>query len=270
MRSRLIALTVIAAVACGPARASITYQYTTDLATYTAQTGSTVTVQLYLSEILTSSSSSIINNDNGMFGAGVGVNNKGGATTTGQATISSFTLNTAAISAGGFGSGGSAGNATDVSKDGSNGALIESIGPGLNAGPLASQFSNSNGTVINRVLLGTATITAGVAGNSTTFTITSLFNSPNTTLGQGNEDNTLTVKSGWDLDADNNGGNPSFITGASPPTYAGANDISNTFIVTATATPEPSSLVLGALGAACGLALTAWKHWRSRLRTATA
>jgi hypothetical protein len=131
--------------------------------------------------------------------------------------------------------------------------MVLDIGTSANAGPTTTQ---------NRILLGTATITAGGAGKTTTFQISSLFNSPNLALGNGNEGNTLTKTDGWDLDLTNNGGKPSFITGAPPPTYTGANNVINTFTVVANV-PEPGSLALGAV-ATSAVALAAWRRWRSR------
>jgi hypothetical protein len=258
MRGKIIAILLLAGWAClaGSAHADITYQYVTDQTTYSAvNAGDTVTVQLFLQETLTNGSTSIINTDNGMFGAGVGINQSG--TIPANATkATDINFNNAAITAGGFG----AVNSFDLkntASDGSNTALSESIGLGQPSGPQATLFSNSGGTIVNRVLLGTATLQAGAVGTSTTFQITSLFNSPNSSLGNGNEGNTLTVNSGFDLDSDNN----NFNGGGA--TYNGADDINNTFTVTVGVVPEPSSLLLAALGLP-GLIAYGVRHWRRR------
>jgi hypothetical protein len=265
MRFKVIALLVVALLAAS-ARANVIYSYTTDSSKLTvAAPGTLVTVPIYLTETLTAGSTSIINNDGGLFGAGVGVNNTAGSTKPGQSFIvpGGVALNTAPITSGGFGTGGNGfSNATNRLSDGSDAALVESIGPGVGPGPMASLFSNSGGTVVNRVLLGSVTIQAGKLGSTTTFAVTSLFNSPDPFLGQGNEGNTITLLSGWDLDLDNNGGNSSLLNGGPPPHFLGANDITNTFVLTNI--PEPSSLALFAV-VGSGLMLRAF-HRRFRKR----
>jgi hypothetical protein len=262
MRLKLIAL-LVAGLFAGGARANVMYQYTVDSSSLrVAAPGTVVTVPIYLSETLTGGSTSIINNDGGLFGAGVGVYNTGGATRPGQARILSVALNTSPISSGGFGTSGQGlGNATDLVSDGSDAALVENTGFPLMPGPLASLFSNSGGTVVNRVLLGSVTIRSGALGNTTTFAVTSLFNSPDPVLGQGNEGNTVTFISGWDLDLDNNGNQSSLLTGAPPPHFLGANDISGTF--TLATIPEPSSLAIFAVAGAC-LVLGKLRRFRHR------
>jgi hypothetical protein len=257
MRLKVIALLVVGLLA-GSARANVIYSYTTDSSRYqVAAPGTLVNVPIYLTETLTGGSTSLINNDGGLFGAGVGVNNTGGATKPGQSFIVPVTaggvaLNLAPIASGGFGMGGvGVGDLRSVNGDGSIAVLIENIGvpPPSSGGPLASLFSNSGGTIVNRVLLGSVTIQAGKLGSTTTFAVTSLFNSPDPILGQGNEGNTLTLFSAWDLDLDNNGNLNSSNTGNAPPRYLGANDITNTFALATI--PEPSSLALIAVAGAC-------------------
>jgi hypothetical protein len=239
--------------------AAITYQYVTDQTSYSASTGATVTVQLFLQETLTAGSTSLINAEGGMFAGSVGLQQTG--TVPANATIiATISTNQNAIGVGGgFGPGGTL-NQTNVSSNGSNAAFIQTVDDIdflLGNGPTA----DANG----KILLGTVTLTAGAAGTTTTFSVTSLLNSSNI-LSQppGGEGNTISISSLWDLDRDNNGGLNSPITGASPPDYFGANDISNTFTVTVAAVPEPSSMLL------CGLAVCSGAYAAYRRRQAHA
>src|SRR5262249_51571044 len=145
-------------------RADVTYQYVTDTPTVAASSGA-ATVNVFLQETLTNNSSSLINpvagtQNNGLFGAGLALTVTGGS-----GTISNLTLNQSAISSGGFGPNSATFDITKIETGGKTGGLLESVATGSTSGPLASQVSNDGkGNVVNRILLGTATI-SGVTAN---------------------------------------------------------------------------------------------------------
>jgi hypothetical protein len=245
-RKLIVLLGVAAGLALAlPARASVSYEYITDQSTYNAAPGQTVTVKLYLQEVLTGASASLINSNGGLFSAGVGIQYSSNTTST-SSTISGISNNLSAIGAGGgFGTGGILQDQSDVSNG--NAALFDAIGANVNQGPTA----DSNG----RILLGTATITAGNANTTSTFTITSFKNSANELAKSLGEGQTISLNHHFDLDSDNNAPNG----GA---TYQGANDVTLSFSVHVVV-PEPGSLALGfAAAGACGFG--ALRRWRNR------
>jgi len=73
LKSLAAAVVGLLAVA-GQANAAISYSYVTDAPSYDATPGQTVTVKLYLLETLSAPSTSLIVQDNGLFGFGVQVN----------------------------------------------------------------------------------------------------------------------------------------------------------------------------------------------------
>jgi hypothetical protein len=262
MLRRLEALIALSACAIltSPGRGDILYQYVTDQTSYSAAAGGTVTVQLFLKETLTLGSTSLINAEGGMFAGSVGLQQTGSVPAN-PTIISSISTNQNPIGVGGGFGPDSGLNQTNVASDGTNAALIQTVDPlslvfGIGPTP------DANG----KILLGTVTLTAGAAGTTTTFSVTSLANtsSSNPLSGppDGGEGNTISVTSLWDLDLDNNGGHNSPFTGASPPDYFGANDITNTFTVVV-AVPEPSSLLLCGL-AACGGAYGAYRRRKAQ------
>jgi hypothetical protein len=250
----LIALGVCA-ILTSPGRGDITYQYVTDQTNYNAVAGASVTVQLFLRETLTGGSTSLINEEGGMFAGSVGLQQTG-TVPANPTIISSISTNTNPIGVGGgFGPDGIGLNQTNLSSDGSNAALIQTV-------DIFSFLSGQGPTpdANGKILLGTMTLTAGAAGTTTTFSVTSLVNSsssnPLSGPPDGGEGNTISITNLWDLDSDNNG------TQNGPPVYFGANDISNTFTVVV-AVPEPSSLLLGGL-AACGAAYGAYRRRKAQ------
>jgi hypothetical protein len=234
-----------------PAQASISYQYVTDQATYNATPGQTVTVNLYLQEVLTGGSTSLINSDGGLYGAGVGIQFSK-STTSRSSVPTDIQTNLSPIGpGGGFGTGGGILNQTDLSMSNHNAALVEAVGATASQGPTV----DANG----RILLGTATIVAGSLNTTSTFTITSFANSDNKLAKLLGEGHTLSLNNQFDLDSDNNAPNG----GAA---YQGANDVTLSFSVHVIV-PEPGSLALGfAAAGACGVAglLRWWNHPRAR------
>jgi len=246
-------------VAATPASASVVYSYVTDSTAYSGTAGGTVVVNVYLDETLSGSNkTSIINANNGLFGAGVGIQ-LSGTSTTGSA-ITGVSPNNSSASNGGFGSTtiGAAYN-VNIGGNNTNGALSEAVGVasagGSNPGPLATQISST----LFQVFLGSFAITLGQnPGTTDTYTVTSLFNSANTVLGGANG-NTVTETGNFDLDKNH--------TGATA--YTGANNTTNTFTVTVSgsvATPEPSSMALCGM-AVGGLAFRAWRRRKGQIVT---
>jgi hypothetical protein len=231
------------ALLAGPARASISYEYVTDQSTYTGNVGDTVTVSVLLQESV-SGSSSLLKSESGLFSGG----------------FYAFQSNSPS----------SPSTITGVSQN----KLFDGFNrPNFNGQQASMQqaesFSDTGGVAgtqngnTTTVLLGTISIKVG--SSSTTYTVESFRFAPKTFGGSGVDGNTLSFNSNFDLDVTNNGT-------AGGATYTGAdafNDTGNpfgafTFTVT-TATPEPGSLVLGAV-AASGLALGAWRRWKARRR----
>jgi hypothetical protein len=235
------------------------YSYVTDATSYSGAAGSTVTINVYLSEQLTGQSTSLIAQQHGLFSAGAAINVKsatGGSAA--QVVNSGFTFN-GATEPNGF-----TGPTIAVYNQGSGAAannleFLEAISTtAANNGQ--GMTANTNGLYF----LGSQKITVG--SGITTYTLTSLFNDTingsNSQLGQENG-NTVTVpgplNGGFDLD----------VTRTTAPVYTGANAAAAyTFTVGPATVPEPGSLALSALGAS-GLVVGAWRRWRNRLASRT-
>jgi MYXO-CTERM domain-containing protein len=237
------------ALLAGPARATITYEYVTDQASYTGNVGDTVKAKVYLQETISGSSSSLINAENGMYSGGFYVFSP----TNSSATITAVTTNSATDSSGFNGLSNTKFNATQarLTEDNFN---VPFSGNGTQG------VTNGN---ITTVFLGTVSITVGSA--STTYTLESYRYAPKSFGGSGVDGNTLTWANQYDLDPTNKGSN------GAPPAFTGANDYNETgspfaaytFTVSTSATPEPGSLVLGVV-AASGLAVGAWRRRRKQ------
>jgi len=201
---------------------TISYQYVTDSATYSAASGSPVTVNLYLHEI---ADTSFIAANGGLFGAGVAVQTTGRVPLH-SSFITNIVTNTAAIGVGGGFGADTVWNRTNVSVGGKSAALVESIGL---VQPEVGSTPDSNGLI----LLGSVTIQAGLPGTVTKFAVGSFANLTSNFLayefGEGNTITSLGPLSGFpfDLDADDNYSN------GGGATYQGANDVINTFTITA-------------------------------------
>jgi hypothetical protein len=256
----LVLLTLCWAGLASGARADITYEYVTDQTTYTAANpGDTVTVTLYLQETATKGSQSLIAAEGGLSGAGVAVaQSKVSPSGASATTISAINPNNSAEPDGFTGNGKSGATAANafLSEFVSNG-FTGSTGPsGTTKG---GSVTTTGSTTVTDVLLGTLTLKAGDTGSTTTFTVLSLKNSSGNSF-SGHDGNTLTFTNFNDLD-------PNSAKNFSPA-YTGADSFvgstAYTFQVTVAATPEPGSLVLGAV-AASSLALGAWRCRRNRL-----
>jgi hypothetical protein len=218
-------------------QASVVYQY--DVGgphTINATPGQAITVPLYLHEMLSGGSASLLNQNDGLAAAGLSVSR-----VSGDATIS--TISPAAVTdpsptpasyvPDGFG--GPAG--APVASDGSSGILSEAIGISTMHGiPLGNKGGGANpATPGDEVFLGTITLTAGKGG-------TSVFKvGPSGTSGGNTFDNNLD-----DLDLSGQATTGGAYTGAADP-----NNPAPTFsiVVQGTTVPEPASLGLLGLGA---------------------
>jgi hypothetical protein len=247
-----------------PLHAAVMYQYITDQPNYVASgPGATVTVNLYLQEVIAIGDTSLIVANHGMGGAGVVDQRVSfvGATPT---TITTLTPNTSPIGIGG-GFGMNPGTTSNVDAASLSAALNVLVPAGTLQGPVPD--------AMGRIRLGTETLTAGSAGSVTTFRVESFFNNINNpptnplAAGAGPMGNTVTLALApsffsLDLDFTNNDG-----TGGA--TYTGANQTINLFTVTVpqqgpVAVPEPATLTLWAV-AAWGTGLAgAWRRWRRR------
>jgi hypothetical protein len=248
-----LALALIGVIAVS-AQASITYSYVETA----SSSGSTTTVNVYLSEVLTGTSSSFIQSNNGLFGAGFGINvSSGNATITGAGfnTQTLQTISSTPNSTSGFGTNGP-GNTKNIATDGSNAAVTESVGSSDSHGfGTPNQSTTSSGTTTNLYFLGSFTISAG--SKDTVFKLTDLNQSPNTQLGNGNTGVTITTTNGYDLDFTDGGSGSGLPTG----TFTGADNTVNTFTVAAV--PEPSSLALCGL-AAIGMGYGVYRRRKTR------
>lgn len=219
---RLGKLTVLAAavglgMAAMPARqanASVEYQYVTSAPTLTATPGSTMTIPVFLQETLTGGSTSIINSDGGVAGAGFKM-----VMDSGTATLMSVNPDTTDFQ-----------GPTNPSVNGNVAGLQEAIGTSQSSGILTGNTGGGSfGTAPNEVYLGNVVINPGSGTSS--FRITAYDPSGG---------NTLTNNNLYDLD----------ITQTSAPAYVGttdpANSVPNSFTVS---TPEPASISLLGLGA---------------------
>jgi hypothetical protein len=178
--------------------AGVRYQYVTDHASYTAVSGSTVTVRLYLQETLDAGYSSLLAGV-GLFAAGAGVLRVSGS----DASITGLAADTSDFA-----------GPSGINFTAADALLIEAISfaaPGV-------QLANTGGgaspaTLANEIYLGSLTIAVGPVPGGTTFSL-------------GRHDpqngNTLTYQSGNDLDQS---------TGAA---YTGVGLITSLFTVTAT------------------------------------
>jgi hypothetical protein len=262
---RFLLATMVLLGTVGSAQADVTYQYVTDQSNYNAAAGASVTVYFFLQENLTNGSQSIINNDSsgpfsGLYGAGF-LASKNSGSTNGDATFKagSLAFNTNSPSSGsppGFTTSGNNSNVPNTTTQ--QGGLVN-IG-NASAGPLATNISSINGvqlagTITNAIYLGSATVIAGSAGSTTTFTLDSYKNFT------GKEGNTITSNSGFDLDVSNNSNN------GGGATYNGADNNPFTFSVTVAAVPEPSSMAL------CGMlvvggAFSVYRRRKAQAQTA--
>jgi hypothetical protein len=245
-----------------PARAAIVYEFVTDQQNYTVNPGQTATVNIFLQETISGTSTSMIASLNGLYGAGFFVNQAGSSPT--GAKPSPIT----AIAGNGTGSPPNNfdgfttptlyTNATTGAVTGAS--VVEQVNFNNNTG--GPSGTTNGGSVspdktVTRVFVGTLTLAAGDASSTTTYTLQSYKYAPN-----GSSGNTLTFVNGYNLDLA--AGDPSAPQQFTGTDAFGANGgpAPYTFGV-AVAVPEPGSMGLASLAAA-GMAVGAWRRWRNR------
>jgi PEP-CTERM motif len=253
------------------ASATLSYTYTGILSTatptagtvngtYTVAGGSTVTVNLYLVEVATSGTSSMIAAAGGLFSGALNTtlasaNGSPAPTITaaagnsnaypaGFATINTFVYNNIGA-VGGTGSSASIQNISDLGK---------ANPPGPSGSTTGGFIVTSGNNTTTYVYLGNVTITVGATANAK-YSVTSFHDAPNGTFNSGSFFNTMSADDASantaDLDVTNNADqspNPSYYQA-----YTGADGNGGFFILqTSTSTPEPSSMLLCGL-AVCGM-----------------
>lgn len=242
MRRGFIALVLAAwvCVAATPrAKAGITYTYVGQVqGPVTAN--SSVTVNLYLQETVTGSSSSLIAAQQGLYSAAVAV-----APTSGSgSTITSAALNNQAEPNGFTGTSAFGVTSAGVAYISESQSTTYNGTAGPSGSTTGGSITTSGGTTTTLVYLGSIAIAVGASGTSTTFTVESLHDAPSGTPGAGYDGNTFTATSLYDLDVTNNN------DGGGGATYTGADGNGTTFTISPAAVPEPSSMLLCGLSAA--------------------
>jgi hypothetical protein len=224
LKSVLMSAAAAAAMAvAGSAKAAISYEYTTYTGStaqtsYSTQAGTPITIPIYLFEALTNSSSSLITADGGLFGAGFSVTQ---TNNTGTGTVSSI--------AGSITTNGSnfpGGAAEPKSTNTSLTAALEDL-------PSTSATSGPNPNGSGDVQLGSITLSTTAPGTYTyklaNYKAPSNVGGFTETFGNGPG-----APNGFDLDVTNTGADP----------YTGTLANQETFSVTVTPVPEPTSVAL--------------------------
>jgi hypothetical protein len=238
-------------------RAGITFQYVTDASTYSGAAGSSATVSVYLQETDSGGNTLFGSSTNkGLASYGVYVTQTSSG---GTSSISSFTT---AGSFNGFGTSQSVPNQSANANSSSSASLpansidyFNSVPGGTTSNP-ATLVSGSAGNGVYKVLVGTLGVTVGT---STTFSMTSMFNSPGDGANAGGPV-TFTLPASGSYNLDPSG---TFSGASGSETFVGAATLSQAFTVGPAAVPEPSSILLCSLMAS-GIAGGAWRRWRRR------
>jgi len=272
MRCKVLAVAaVVMACMVGRVQAqTVTFEYTSDQSAYSASIGSTVTVNLYLTEILTGGAHSIIGPNGyeyGLTGAALSVNQVSATVGTGS-TIATASNNTNAYNAATPGFGTNNTNSTIIvayngNSGGAAGIATSVIGGGNPANvPAGTQVSSIGGVVTNSVLVGTITIT--VAAGTTKYQVTSPDTSPAGSTDQ-TGDQTNTSASTFLLDQDGSGTVQQGAFKGTNVSWIGTEDPIWTFTVTPSVAgvPEPSSMLLCGV-AISGLGVRAWRRRRGQ------
>jgi hypothetical protein len=222
----LTAVAAMAAVAtAAPANGSVIYQYVADQTDVPAAQGATVSVRLFLREILSGGSTSVIGADGGLYSMGVRVDRSTTGLPASPSILTSLT-----------GSSDFPVSSPTVTAASAN--IAENIGnnpAGITRGNTGGGASPN--TPADMVYLGTLSITAGSGAGKTTFSVAAR---------SATGTNTLTNGNGYDLDLTGNSG-----PNAGSPAFTGAasNATPATFSVTVAGVPEPTGLGLLGLGA---------------------
>jgi hypothetical protein len=272
-RKILFLAAVVSLLLVRSASASISFTYTGIVGstwavngTYQVAANTSQTVNIYLVEIDTNGSSSLIASEKGLYSAAFNAtiktqNPSGGTTITGaafngQTEPDGFTGNTNKFIYNNIpaGSGtGSSASVQEITNNNYNGANAPS---GTTNG---GQVVPNGSTTTTYVWLGSLTIAVGASANST-YTVQSFHDAPAGTFDAGSFGNTLSWTNFIDFDNTNDSGF----------TFTGANGNPGNFTLqTVTGTPEPSSMLLCGF-AACGMGLGYWRRRKAKLAAAAA
>ena len=214
MQARLMSTGLILGPLCLSATADITYSYAMDQSIYNVAPGASQTVKIYLQETLDNGSTSLIQSDGGLGGAGFKVQAPSGS----AATITGVGFNPAFNYDAGSINGSPAGQINQALLTATSAKLLESTASG--GVPLGS------GADAGRVYLGTITIQAPLTPGASTDFMLGRYGSGYDVITAGTN--------GYILDVD-----------SAAPAYKGATDLT-TFTVSAV--PEPTALGLTLTG----------------------
>jgi hypothetical protein len=236
----------LAALACSAsaARASISYQYVASQTNLSLANGQSQTVNIYLQETLTGSSTSYIYQQAGLLGAGYQIQLQSGT-----ATISSQT--TATGTGATFGTGGNSSTTGPVTVGGLQTWKVSETTNG-SVGALGGITQTGGGLI----LLGTETFTGG--------TTASVF-----TLGARSGNNTLTFNGNVNLDVSQTGSGTDSQNNPIPAFTGAGGGLTFTINVAPPAVPEPSSILLCGF-AAGGMGFGAWRRRQAKREAASA
>jgi hypothetical protein len=241
------------------ARADISYVYVTDQSNYNVAAGASVTVNVFLQEILTGTSTSLIAQDGGMLSAAAAVALKSGT---------SATITTASANAATGNPTGSTNNPSSVWGTTSFAFAVAHTATnanfGVNSNGSLGTATNINPDASGKILIGNLVITASsTATGVTTYNLVQNTGGFGNTITAGASAASQAAQSAYDLDSTNNAS-----TGAPTGTYFGTTDTSNpnfglqSFTITVAAVPEPSSMVLCGMLAVGGM-VTVYRRRRA-------
>lgn len=219
---RLAAVVLCSMLLAQAASAAVVYEYITDKPDYQANPGDTVNVAVYLHELVSGGSASVINSDGGLFGAGFTVLRQSGdgSLKTAAADVGLNTSDFGGLSAIGGHNGQGSASATEM-------AITQSIPLSASTGiKLGNTGGGAGATMADAVYLGTIHIVAGQG--------TSAFGlKPYNTSGG----NTITNNNFLDLDFDN-----------ASPAFTGVGAKVTTFTVSNVPEPASIGLLAGMIG----------------------
>jgi uncharacterized protein (TIGR03382 family) len=253
--SRLVCAAALWILLASSGRAAIIFQYVTDAQHYVVTNGN-VTVKLFLQETDTQGSPSLLASEAGLFGAGVVVNQlPGGAHPATMLGVAANMLpdppNPATTPFPGF-------NGLDnavLDNNNRRARILEGVSlSALVGGPSGTttggKVTNTGGTRITDVFLGTLTIRPGDPLTTTSFNVM-----PYSTF-SGSDGNTVSFTSFPPFDLD--------VSHPSAPVFTGADSfIISPFVFDVTAVPEPSTVSLGVLLLISGAVLRARRRGRA-------
>jgi hypothetical protein len=234
-RFKLAAFSAFAAVLLGvfhQANASVVYSYVAQQSTYNAQPGASVTVNVYLQELLTGNSTSFIASDGGLSGFVAVVNRVPGTLPPMPSILSAAAANTTdfqLFNSATYNFVAGTGDSGQVQGSADTGGVTGTAHPGAEVGNGAVAVAKSNA-----IYLGNFTVTAGSGPGTTQFTLGA--------IDPVNGGATTTTFNVFDLDLAPD------ASGAPAGAFTPVGTTLTTFNVTVAGVPEPASLGLLAFG----------------------